>query len=332
MKRMSYFVFALVMLVLAVFTSCDDASSSSSEDSSGMYAQKNASVSFIVQYDDTSKTISPKPALMSVSRFSVQGTGPSGTTFGPVFSTGSSIEVKDLLPGEWSILAKAYNSNGNELARGEVKCTLQSGLNRANVSLDTISGEGSVQITLNWKNSFSVDSKFTVKAMFESTSGSKYLETVTAITEDCKVALKKNLPAGSYIMTVKVSDSTGIISGFAEAIRIVANETSIGVVTLEGMPAELEVVISNSIGTPLPVYVQCSPQGNGNYVLRACCDTLPAGVFSSSLLYRWFCNGSAVGFEKELRTSSSNASSGGRYDVIVSCAVLGTTGSASVTI
>ena len=326
MKKFFCSVFVIVVTSLVVFTSCDDATTSSGFDTQ---SETLASVSFVVSCDDFSKTIAPKPALMAVSRYSVQGTSSSGSSFGPVFSTDSNIAVDGILPGTWNILAKAYNSNGNELARGEVKIVLQNGSNRASVPLDTILGVGTAQLALSWQDAISADSKLKINAVFESSAGDKYQDTLEVSTKDCKATLKRNLSAGSYVLTVKVSDSSGIIYGFAEAVRIVSGETSIGVVTLDGVSAQLDVSLINLVGTPLPVYVQCTPMGS-NYLLRACCDTLPANVASSSLSYLWFCNGSAVGFSKDL-TATSSTSSGCRYDVIVSSSVLGTTGSASIT-
>lgn len=344
----SLLVLASVLVLVAIsFVGCDDTSSgcsSGSSDPSGsgggvVWAEGGASVSFQLSFEDSllevcsesepGKTIAPKPNLMSVSSYSVEGEGPGGASFGPVHSKQSSVSVEGIVSGQWSIVARAYNKNGNELAVGTASCTLETGSNRVNVVLDALAGEGSVQLSFKWKPSLSNCSIIRFAIVLEDSQGVRYQEYLNAKTTACSLSFSKKLSAGSYTLTVRVSDDAGLSRGCAEALRVVANETSIGVVDLDDCPSSLEVSIGGSIGVPIPVYATCTPTGTG-FLLSASCSSLPAGLAESDLKYRWFRDGEAVGFSRDLKVSPSDSIH--RYDVIVSCSIAGTSGSATVTV
>lgn len=335
----------MVALVLSSFASCDDGSSgfsggagNGSGSGTGAVAG-GASVSFQLSIEDSisevcfesapGKTIAPKPNLMNIASYSVEGTGPGSATFGPVHSKQSSVSVEGLVSGQWSIVARAYNKNGNELAVGTASCTLEAGSNSVNVVLDALAGEGSVQLSFKWKPSLSNCSTIRFAIVLEDSQGVRRQEFLNAKTADCSLSFSKKLAAGSYTLTVRVSDDAGLSRGCAEALRVVANETSIGVVNLEDCPASLEISIGGSIGVPIPVYATCTPTGTG-FLLSASCNSLPAGLAESDLKYRWFRDGEAIGFSRDLKVSSSGSMN--RYDVIVSCSISGTSGSATVTV
>ena len=343
-------VMALVFAsLMSCLVSCDDGSSGSSRGSSAGSGNGSGtgtglvsggvSVSFQLSLEDSIsevcfesesvKTIAPKPNLMNVASYSVEGTGPGSATFGPVHSKQSSVSVEGLASGQWSIVAKAYNQNGNELALGKAPCTLESGPNRVDVVLDTLTGEGSIQLVFKWEPSLSSCKDIRFAIVLEDSQGVRRQEFLNAKTSDCSLSFSKNLAAGSYTLTVRVSDDAGLSRGCAEALRVVANETSIGVVNIEDCPASLEISIGGSIGVPIPVYATCTPTGTG-FLLSANCNPLPTGLAESDLKYRWFRDGEAVGFSRDLKVSSSGSMS--RYDVIVSCSIAGTSGSATVTV
>ena len=87
---------------------------------------------------ETSKTIMPSQTLMEVRKYSVFGTGPDGSSFGPLLSTDSDLSVSNIVPGVWNITAKALNAENNELASGIGRCNITAGMNEATIVLDTI--------------------------------------------------------------------------------------------------------------------------------------------------------------------------------------------------
>jgi len=320
---MKKIIHVLIILVILVLSSCDEPLQQKTE-------ENLTCASFIMQFDDkSSKTISPKSTLLSVTSFSIEGSGPNETSFGPVFSNKASISVDNILIGDWSIIAKAYNSNGNELSRGSVSCSLGLGENNININLNSLVGTGWVQIAIKWKPTISSDKNLKIVALFEDINGTKHEEILQVGTSESSTIMKKNLPCGSYTMTLKISDSNGVIVGCAEAVRIVSNETAIGVLNFEDVKSSLNVVIKNSVSSPIIVYATCTPK-SGAYVLSAVCNSLPDGVMASSLKYRWYCDGEAVGISKDYTVAHANALH--RYDVVVYSNVGGTTGSATVTI
>ena len=142
-----------------------------------------------------------------------------------------------------------------------------------------------------------------------------------------------NAPAGSHILSVKVLDSMGFTGiGATDAVRIVSNTRSAGSVRLETYRPEpsgngTEVSLQNNIGFPMSFYIDYSPKNpvRGRPVtLRACYDSLPAGINVKDLIFQWYKDGEVRQLDKT--GSFTITAEGGlhRYDVIVRSQVEGT--------
>ncbi len=84
-------------------------------------------------------TLVPNQNSQKITRYCVEGTGPDGASFSPVYGGTGQISVSELTPGSWTLTARGYNSQGQELARARASCTLESGENSVVVTLDAIS-------------------------------------------------------------------------------------------------------------------------------------------------------------------------------------------------
>ena len=296
--------------------------------------QQKANLVVKVQSEATAKTIMPKLNLMEVTRYSVEGTGPSGASFSPVYGEGDEIAVSELAPGTWTITAKAYNADGKELARGSSTCALERGSNNVSVVLDTIPGIGTAQISYTWDETISSSSEITITTVFENEAGEKTTNAKKVNTSEKKTIITQSLAAGSYVVKVEVSDETGKIGiGAAEALRIVDKTQSIGVIALVSVGSNLTVSIENNVATPMQVYLDYSPKSpvvGETLALKVCFNNLPSYVSSTDLKYQWYRDGKLMKIGSTSYTIKAEQGAH-RYDVIVTNARKGSTSSATVT-
>lgn len=284
---------------------------------------------------EDSKTIMPKLNLMDAVRFSVEGIGPSGIGFAPVYGDGTKISVSELAPGQWTITARAYNADGKELAMGSTTCTLNRGENSVTVVLDTIPGTGTAQISFTWDESISSSTTIKISTTFQSDVGTSIKNEKEVNTREKKTIITQSLPAGSYVVKVEVSDEKGKIGiGAAEALRIVDNTQSIGVIPLVSSGSGMTVYIENKVASPMQVYLDYTPKAlvvGERITLKVSFNNLPSYVNSSDLKYQWYKDGVLMTVGNA--TYSFAAEKGvHRYDAIVTNTRRGSTSSASMTL
>ena len=289
--------------------------------------------------EDVERTIMPSAALMEASKYSVSGKGPGGAVFGPVLSTESTVSIRNISTGSWELTAKALNIQNNEIASGTESVNITRGENKATVVLDRMSGNGSLQLNFTWDREICKEQTMQILISIEDAEGNLKMLSRTVNVADCGAYYVFNMEAGSYVLSVKVLDSSGFVGvGATDAVRILDNTRTEGDVALisgtkpddkpdnpddPDKPTEegsTQIIIRNDVSSPMAFYIDYSPKNASKgspLILTACCDDLPAGVNVSDLSYQWYINGelykSATG-----RTLTVTAASGmTRYDVIV---------------
>ena len=285
--------------------------------------------------NEVSKTIMPKQNLLQITRYSIEGSGPGDTGFSPVYGENAEVSVSELAPGSWTITARAYNAEGMELAQGTASCTLERGENNVTVVLDTIPGTGTAQIAFTWDETISSSSTIKIITTFESDAGVKITNQKVANTSEKKTTITQSLTAGSYVVSVQVSDSSGSIAlGAAEALRIVDKTQSIGVIPLVSSGSGVKVEIENQVATPMQVYIDYTPKVpvvGQTVTLKVNLNEMPSYATSSDLKYQWYKDG--VLMKVGSATYSITAEKGiHRYDAIVTNTRKGSTSSATVTL
>ena len=158
---------------------------------------------------DSSRTIMPSQTLMETRKYSVSGTGPDGSSFGPLLSTDSELSVADLVPGIWTITAKALNAENNELASGSGQCSISAGANEATIVLDTIAGNGTLELDFRWNDDISDDEQLRISISIESSDGTVIARNRDVIISQGQDSVVLTLNAGCHVLSVQVSDSHG---------------------------------------------------------------------------------------------------------------------------
>jgi len=302
--------------------------------------------------EDVGRTIMPSATLMDASKYSVSGKGPGGAVFGPVMSTENTMSIRNISTGSWELTAKALNIQNNEIASGTATVDITRGENKATVVLDRMSGSGSLQLNFTWDREICSEQTMQILISIEDDDGDIKMLSRTVNVADCGAYYVINLDAGSYVLSVKVLDSTGFVGvGATDAVRILDNTRTEGDVELcsgtkpddkpdnpdnPDKPAEdgkTQIKIRNDVSNPMAFYIDYLPKNaskGSSITLTACCDDLPAGVNAADLSYQWYINGELYR-NASGRTLTVTAASGlTRYDVIVRSPVEGSLCGASL--
>ena len=289
---------------------------------------------------DSSRTIMPSQTLMETRKFSVSGNGPDGSSFGPLLSTDSELSVSDLVPGIWTITAKALNAENNELASGSGQCSISAGANEATIVLDTIAGNGTLELDFRWNDDISDDEQLRISISIESSDGTVIARNRDVITSLGQDSVVLTLNAGCHVLSVQVSDSHGKLGvGATDAVRIVSNTRSSGVVELQTSKPVIHsgttISIENAIGNPMNFYIDYypkSPSKGQKVTLKACSSSIPDDIDAEDLSFQWYKDGvllrNADGFNYAITAEQGVH----RYDVIVNSRKEGTMCGASLTL
>ena len=289
---------------------------------------------------DSSRTIMPSQTLMETRKFSVSGNGPDGSSFGPLLSTDSELSVADLVPGIWTITAKALNAENNELASGSSQCSISAGANESTIVLDTIAGNGTLELDFRWNDDISDDEQLRISISIESSDGTVIARNRDVITSLGQDSVVLTLNAGCHVLSVQVSDSHGKLGvGATDAVRIVSNTRSSGVVELQTSKPVIHsgttISIENAIGNPMNFYIDYypkSPSKGQKVTLKACSSSIPDDIDAEDLSFQWYKDGvllrNADGFNYAITAEQGVH----RYDVIVNSRKEGTMCGASLTL
>ena len=289
---------------------------------------------------ESSKTIMPSETLMETRKYSVSGTGPDGASFGPLLSTDSELSVTDLVPGIWTITAKALNAENNELASGSGRYNISAGANEATIVLDTIAGNGTLELGFRWNDDISDDNQLRISITIEASDGTVVSRNRDVLTSDGQASVVLALKAGCHVLSVQVSDSHGKLGvGATDAVRIVSNTRSSGVVELQASKPVIHsgtaIAIENAIGNPMNFYIDYypkSPSKGQKVTLKACSSSLPEDIEAEDLSFQWYKDGvilrNADGFNYAVTAEQGVH----RYDVIVNSRKEGTMCGASLTL
>lgn len=291
--------------------------------------------------DDTQRTIMPNATFLQTKRYSISGVGPSGATLGPLLCAENSLSIDDIAIGAWQMTVKALNAENNELSSGTATLQIHKGVNEGTIVLDTIPGEGSLQLSFVWKSDITLKTSFKICISVEDSKGNVVSRAKTVLTAECGTTMSVNLAAGSHVLTVMAMEEDGsAIAGATEAIRIVSNTRSDGTITLkspgkesEDSKASLAVSLDNRVGSPMGFYIDYYPKNpvaKQVMTLKSCISDIPDNVDRNTLSYQWYKDGvpqrDGVGCNYIIVTSAGTH----RYDVVVRSEVEGTMCSASV--
>ncbi len=172
------------------------------------------------------KTIQPADASITVTGYSVTGTGPAGATLSSTAQTSTTFTISNLSAGDWTLTVNGNDTTGTTIATGSVAVTIIAGTTvYAGVTLAPFSGAG---VT----GTFTMAANWTAPLVVTQVSGTitpvggteqSFSATISGSTANYSIA---TLAAGSYIVLLNATESGGETFRSIYALRVYKNLVS----------------------------------------------------------------------------------------------------------
>ncbi len=161
---------------------------------------------------------------LDVITYKFYGSGPDDETFYKE-SESTSITVDNLATGDWTIEVEGYTADESLVLFGETSIyVINDEENELELSLNAVSGDGSLLISVQWAAEYTVDPS--VIAVIKDKDGNE-----TDVSIDCSggvaEAIVDNLASGYYTVSLRLYDSVETVSGGTWTVRVLKLCTSI---------------------------------------------------------------------------------------------------------
>jgi hypothetical protein len=175
------------------------------------------------------------PISMQIVSFDVQGTGPDplNDTFSDLGNTSGVLELSELSPGLWTISVDGRNTDGTIIGHGQTDppVLISAGqVTDAQITVAPLSGTGALGLTVGWKKGTHPGAAVQCSLLSMSAG------TVADLAPDFQLVPKGDpmkamystttIEAGYYLLTLRLYDAGAQFWGIAEAVRIVAGQTT----------------------------------------------------------------------------------------------------------
>ncbi len=205
----------IMLIVAALFVSCSDEPFTS---------KGNLNLSFMGE--NIERTLGPvgsDAALLEIASYDYILKTPSNMYIKGT-DQASSVTINDLVIGSYTISVYGKNSAGVVIAEGTKTFKVQRGTNNITVTLDALTGTGSLAVSYVWDPDRAGEVTYNAELKNVKTNETIPLTDPDFYWEDGMLAFSKdNIPAGSYILTVKLLSGSEVIAGHVEAVRIGAS-------------------------------------------------------------------------------------------------------------
>ena len=256
------------------------------------------------------KTLTPA-ADLTISSYSISGTGPSQSTFSSTAS-GSSMTVSGLIQGTWTITADGKNAGGTVIVHGTASVTVTAGVTQtASIAVYPVSGPGTLSLTVKWPAADVLSP--TIQAQLISATGSPMDLAFSTPSNGSATYSNSAITNGYYTLVIKLLDNGVLVMGAVDVAQIVAGQTTSGTyqfTAVNGAKGSITVDITPVPSDPLTVSMSGVPAAAvpGSPLTAA---AVVSGT-TSNVTCVWYLNGvsMATGSAISLNTSDNPLSLG----------------------
>lgn len=214
-------------------------------------------VDLIIQLDDTSsestaaetRTLAPNDAL-EVTEYHLVGTGPRDTSF-DITSQETEVVIEGLTVGDWSIEVEGLNALGTCIIEGSATELLTVEQTSMTIPMNLREGNGTVHVTFLWDEEGMGDVKLQLYLI--DPADPENVNDIYPVQGIGTAEMETSLDAGSYILKGELTENDVLISGFAEAIRILPEEDFTCEYTILTNPPDIDGGISLVNNTSAPI-------------------------------------------------------------------------------
>ena len=172
----------------------------------------------------SAKTLVPG---MEIKTYDVVGNLVDGDdNFQKTIEVGQSFSQSGLTPGVWTITVDAINEDGIIIGRGGTTAEITAGyITTVQIEIGPLSGNGTLDLTIQWpKKEFGTDD--VVVTLTPTITPDPVFTKKTNADLRVGTYLNSAIPAGYYFLTLQLIGDGVPVWGIAEAVRILAGETT----------------------------------------------------------------------------------------------------------
>jgi hypothetical protein len=166
---------------------------------------------------------------MEIASYDVRGTGPDTAAFERLGITSGQLAMGGLAVGSWIIRIDARNAAGVIVGRGEAAVQIRAAsVTSATIDIRPLSGTGTLSLVVRWTRG----AHRNITSQSALTALSTGVDLAPAFSPDApgnpsRVSYSNAaIEAGYYLLSVRLSDAEGFFWGIAEAVRIVAGQST----------------------------------------------------------------------------------------------------------
>jgi formylglycine-generating enzyme required for sulfatase activity len=311
MKSQKVLIGLIAILVVIGFISCDLLSAVIDEDKGALILNINSD-------DIATKTLVPD-VTMSIVTYDISGSGPDGATFSDTGIADPTYIQNDLLIGAWTVTVDGRNGDGTKIASateafsitGEQTTTVP-------ITIIPLTGTGILTINMSWPAD-EITAPDIVATLAPNGGSSSPIEII--VSGDTASFSDATLAAGYYTLTIQLKDGSTVVWGLAEAVRILAGETTIATLdlTLDDinplLVGDLQLNITEDLQNPIGITLT-----GGQTTLFVGADmTVTANPTIAPDSYQWYLNGALLSGEEAAPITIGSGLAEGNYrlDVVV---------------
>jgi hypothetical protein len=167
---------------------------------------------------------------MVIASCTIAGTGPDPATDYFSVNTSGGLELSDLTPGTWVITVDASNAGGTLIGQGDASVEIVAGqTTNAQINIVPVSGTGTLSLTVHWDKKLHTSVTIDCSLIHMSTGQNLSPKfDFSASGNQATYTSDPPIPTGYYLLTLQVYDNKVKFWGIAEAVRIVAGQSTPG--------------------------------------------------------------------------------------------------------
>lgn len=319
MKKNKVIIF-IILLITIIITSCDNKPYSST-----------LTLNVNQENIKRGKSILPEDIPLEVTQYTITGQGPGKNDTFSITTRENKTTIKGLTIGNWDLVAVGKNSDGLLLVSGSTSINIEKNPTSASIELNKLVGTGNIEINYNWNPLLINNPKLILELINQ--NNEKIAVNPTSIDyENGLAVLESVLKAGSYTLNAKLYDGDVLLTGCVEAIRVVMNKTSSGIINFKLnedsslLTSDELIILNNHAGVPITCNIEnindVVPFNQKIYPKLVENNNFPLNEFSID----WYLDGLLIGSGENC--SLSPAIGYHRIDVILSNGEIGSTSSA----
>lgn len=256
-------------------------------------AGNTGDLSIVISDAVGTRTLEP-PLNMTPASYTIRGVHADGETFATQVSASKASTTKSGLTfGSWTVTVDAYNddSTPTKIGTGETTVTVVSGKTaEANIAVYPLSGKGTLDLTSSWSGTLENPS---VSATLTPIAAGKPID--IPIDQTHPNYENTDLESGYYRLSFQLYDTGTLVAGAVEIVRIVAGQTTSGVVSIldaKGAGGSIAANVTIDLHSPITVSVVRASSTGATLATLGLSATQTGATGTPT--FTWFVNGGPV--------------------------------------